>query len=204
MPTFNSRVRLRSLQQALAEEACLRRPPSVTVAAPRLDPRPPCRQTRQIRRPRQDPTVPSASPMISSPPCYAPPSPWRSATGVPSCKTWPRPFKAKSSATERCTGQSHKCSGATTIRRSLVPSRGGDVNFDSRAARTRRAPRACLAQCPAGARPAIVNEVLRVVRLLRGRRPTPVVRASPDRGANRPPHSHPDCHCRSDCHATAA
>jgi hypothetical protein len=33
MPTFNSRVRLQSLQQALAEEACWRRPPPVTVAS---------------------------------------------------------------------------------------------------------------------------------------------------------------------------
>jgi hypothetical protein len=33
MPTFNSRVRLQSLQQALAKEACWRRPPPVTVAS---------------------------------------------------------------------------------------------------------------------------------------------------------------------------
>jgi hypothetical protein len=68
-------------------------------------------------------TARSTSPRTSSPPCYAPPSPWPSAIGAPSWKMWPRPFKAKSSATERCTGQSHRCSGATTIRPFLVPSR---------------------------------------------------------------------------------
>jgi hypothetical protein len=104
-----------------------------SLLRPRLDPRLLCQRLHPIRHARQGPMALSTSPMISSRPCYAPPSPWRSATEVPSCRTWPRPCEARSLATGRCIGWSHRRSGNTTTRRSCRHLRGGDGDSNSRA-----------------------------------------------------------------------
>ena len=157
MPTLNLLARL---HQSLTTEAYWRPPPPVTVA-PRLNPRRPYRRPRLIRHRHRCPIARSASPMTNSPPCSAPPSPWRSATAVPSCRTSPRPCKAKSSATGRCTGWSHRCSGGTTTRRPWAPSRDGDVNSNSRATRLAGVARARPAQRPLGREAATRNELVR-------------------------------------------